>query len=452
MNKNKFRAGAAQTDITPPLGTLINGDFISHYAHTIHSPLFAKALVLEQAGRFIAIVVVDICAMARDFIDDLKAKIEAACGIKPADILIASTHTHAAGSIEVLLLGAGDLPYRKKLPNLIVEAVRQAIENITPAKVAFGAVDAPEHVVCRRYFMKEGYVPRNPVTGAIDQVKTNPFGNKKYIDRRVSTMDTSVAFMAVQSLNGKWISLLGNYSMHYVGDWENGTISADYFGEFSRSFQAGTAQEFVCMLSNGTSGDASIWDFLDPDRYPKEPFAKSKLIGSDLAAKVFAEIAGMAWKDELTLASALVNLDLGVRKPSSAELLEAKRIVETIRYEQILEINPDTLRQIYAREQVLLNEYPDTVSFPIQLLRIGDAMIGALGGEFFAETGLWLKKNSTVKNYFTVTMANGYIGYVPPAHELDRGGYETWRCRTSHLERDAEGRIRGQLLELMKKI
>ena len=102
MSKDNFSAGAAQTEITPPLGTLINGDFVPHYAHTIHDPLFAKALVLEQAGRLYGIVVVDICAMARDFIDDVKTRIEREAGIKPTDILVASTHTHASGSVETL--------------------------------------------------------------------------------------------------------------------------------------------------------------------------------------------------------------------------------------------------------------------------------------------------------------------------------------------------------------
>ena len=43
MNKKEpFRAGAAQVDITPMLGTRMNGDFISHYATSIHDPFFQK--------------------------------------------------------------------------------------------------------------------------------------------------------------------------------------------------------------------------------------------------------------------------------------------------------------------------------------------------------------------------------------------------------------------------
>src|SRR5687767_489547 len=164
-------AAAAKTDITPPLGSFINGDFITHYANSVHDPLYSKALVLRNGKATVALVVVDICIMPADFLDDIKAKIQKQEGINPEHILISSTHTHAAGSVEGILLAATDLPYRKKLSGLIITSVQKAIQQLRPAKIAFGSVDAPEHVVCRRYFMKEGFVARNPVTGGLDKVK-----------------------------------------------------------------------------------------------------------------------------------------------------------------------------------------------------------------------------------------------------------------------------------------
>ncbi|GAB3925572.1 hypothetical protein [Larkinella terrae] len=446
-----FQAGAAQVDITPPLGTLINGDFITHYARSIHDPLFAKALVLQQGDTLVALVIVDICAMPRDFLDAVKISIQEETGLLPQNVLIASTHTHAGGSIASLLLGAADLPYRQKLPGLLIESVKAALQTLRPAKIGFGAVDVPEHVVCRRFFMKEGYVARNPVSGGVDGVKTNPFGDEQQIDRRVVPVDPQVSFLAVKGADDQWISLLANYSLHYVGDWENGTITADYFGVFSneigRLLQAGPG--FVGMMSNGTSGEANIWDFLDPDRYPKAHFAKSDLIGKAIAGKVAEALQSVDWQSDPALSAQYADVEAGVRKPSAEELEAAKVLVAETYYENIQHLDMDVLRRIYAREQVLLNDYPDTNVFPVQAIRIGNGQIGALGGEFFAETGLRLKENRSP--YFTITMANGYIGYIPPAHEIERGGYETWRCRTSFLELSAEETIRTKLAELLEK-
>lgn len=450
MNPFLF-AGAAQTDITPPLGTIVNGEMVAYYAHTIHDPLYSKALVLKDDSNTIAIIMVDICVMDADFIDEVKNDIFLKTQIPPENILIAATHTHFAGSIADLLGSPCDLPYRKGLGKKIAHSLLSAMANLQPARIGLTAVDVPEHVVCRRYYMKTGYQSINPVTGKPDIIKTNPAGAEAYIDKRASEMDTQLSAIAVQSIEGKWISILGNYSMHYVGDCSNGTITADYFGVFSRHIKnfLGAGDDFVGMLSNGTSGDANIWDFIKPDRYPKGDHQKKELIGKDLAEKISQVIQTITWESHPSVSATLKKIASGVRKPTAGEVEAAGKIVANTDYRLL---NPDTpaLVNIYAREQVLLGEYPDTIEIPVQALKIGDITIGALGGEFFAETGLALKKANHAGKYFTITMANGYCGYIPPAHEIEKGGYETWRCRSSHVKEDGESLVRDTLISLTR--
>lgn len=456
QSKNKsgvLLAGAAKTDITPPLGTYINGDFVTHYARYIHDNLFAKALVLNNEETTVAIVVVDICVMPKEFVDDVKTEISSVTGIPFQNILVSCTHTHAAGSVASVYLAAADLLYTKKLPALIVRAVIQAKQNLRPAKTAFGSLDVPEHVRCRRYFMQEAYKAINPVKGTRDSIKTNPFGNGHLIDRPASKTDPQVSFLAVQDFDGNWISILANYSLHYVGDWDNGTISADYFGEFSKSLQQKlkASDNFIGIMSNGTSGDVNIWEFMPSGIYPSQSFKKSESIGNDIAEKVLRALNKIEWEENPLLAVAYEELLIEVRKPSSEELEKAKEMVTESDYEN-LQINDDGLRSIYAREQVLLNELPYKLSFPLQAIKIGNGIIGGLGGEIFAETGLWLKANSPVHNYFTIGLANGNRGYLPPSHEFKLGGYETWRSRTSKLEESAEEIVRNKQLQLLNKL
>lgn len=449
-----IKAGAAQVEITPVLGTLINGDFVSQYARFIHDPLYAKALVLQNNALTIAIAVVDICLMDKEFVDEVKGRVVLQTGIPSSHILISATHTHAAGSVTDVLLGAADLSYRKRLPALIAQAIERAHQKLAPAAIGFGSVDAPEHVLCRRYFMKEGFVAPNPATGDCDQVKTNPFGNEHLIDRPVEKMDTELSFLAVKGADGQWISVVANYSLHYVGDWESGTISADYFGVFAAEVAKGIKanKEFICMMSNGTSGDANIWDFLHPDRYPKEFFKKSEIISSDLGEKVVQALNGIEWQTHPSLAVLYTELPLRIRKPSRVQLEEAKEIVMQTDF-SCFSINDDkAIEKLYAREQLLLNEYPDEINLPIQLFKIGNGIIGALSAEFFAETGLRLKEGSPAKHYFTITLANGFFGYIPPAHEMERGGYETWRSRNSRIEEGGEEKVVNALLQQMQAI
>lgn len=448
MNHDKFQAAALKKDITPPLGTLINGEFQSRYANKIHDPLYAKSLVLQDEDTTLVFVVVDICAMQQDFLDEVKSDIQRAAGIPKSHVLISATHTHSAGAVTDLLLGHADFTYRKKLHGILVDLVVETLPRLKPARIAFGAVNAPDHVLCRRYRMSSAYKPFNPVTGGYDLVKTNPFGDEEHIVERNSVPDTQLGYLAIKGLDDAWIGLLANYSLHYVGDAERGTISADYFGVFADCLQQEWAgsDDFVAMLTNGTSGEINIWDFMNFNRYPTEMHQKSALIGKDLANKVLQDIPNLHWEEDPVLNVLYEELPVELRKPSESELASAKQIVMDTDYEHIV-LDQEGYRQVYAREQVLLAEFPDRMDFYIQSFRIGSGIIGGLGGEFFAETGLALKAAAPAGKYFTICLANDYVGYVPPAHEIALGGYETWRCRTSFLEEAAEEKIRNVLLK-----
>lgn len=445
-------AGAAQVDTTPPLGTVINGDFVPHYATNIHDPLFAKALVLQNKETSLVFVVVDICVMGQELLDLAKNRITQSLGVPASHILISSTHTHAAGAVEEVHFVQADLAYRNLLPGRICEAVEAAYKNLQPAEVAFGKVSAPEHVRCRRYFMDEEYESLNPVTGKPDRVKTNPFGVEDKIIAPVSTPDRELSFMAIRGKDGHWISVLANYGLHYVGDWENGTISADYFGYFSRALKRRLEadERFVGMMSNGTSGDVNIWDFVQPATYPKDHFAKSEFIGEDLASRLVNAVPHLVWEDQPRLAALQENLPLRRRMPTEMELEHARKIIAKGGLENLV---PDAEGwvKLYAREQLLLAEFPAELTLPIQCFQVGEGRIGALPGEIFASTGLRLKK-ALDGPYFTISLANGNVGYIPPAKELEMGGYETWRCRISNLNQEAEEEMVTCLVRVAERI
>jgi neutral ceramidase len=454
MSANIFKAGSSRVDITPPLGTRINGDFITHFATTIHDNLYARVLVLNTGSDYLAFVIVDTCIIPQEFADTTKHLISSRTGIPFEHILIASTHTHAAGSLADVHLGSIDMDYARSLPAKILAGVSAAIQNLKPARIGYAAFDAPEHVVCRRYKMKEGYTYLNPVTGKPDRVKTNPIGAEAFIDHRTATPDTELSYLAIQDLEGNWISILANYSLHYVGDWENGTISADYFGYFAHYLenQLDPAGQMTSMMTNGTSGDVNIWDFLAPERYPTELFAKSRLIGEDLAQQLIDSIGDIQWSAPSDLHALYEEVVLHVEKPDASTLHRSAELVGSTVYETIVPDHPDSIRALYAREQLLVEQFPETITCPVQAFRIGNIYVGALAGEFFAETGLALKSKANGKFYFTISMANGNIGYVPPKEQLALGGYETWKCRYRCAEVDSEQIVREVLEKLTDKL
>lgn len=456
MNGNidkSLKAGAAQTDITPPLGTRIGVDLFSHYARVIHDKLYAKSLILCQGDLIIALVVVDICIMPTDLMQQIKLAIKGSTGIPKTHIMLSCTHTHGAGDVAGLLGGAVDIAYRTRLPELVASSVAKALGRLEPVQLCHGVVSIPQHVVSRRYIMHSACQVVNPVTGKQEQVKMNPVGEEGMIVKRCGEVDPNVSFIAIRTHDDVFVSVLANYGLHYVGDWDVDTITADYYGAFARKIKTklDASEHFVGIMTHGTAGNVNIWDFLDPDRYPSVPHAKTDLIAEDLADTVVARMEDLTYESQLNLALKYLELDLPVRKPSHRSLAASEKLLRKYGFDDIVH-DEHGLSMIYAREQLLLNEYPDLHQAALQGIQIGDLTIGALGGEIFAETGLWLKEQFPENRYFTICLANSYDGYVPPAHEHKRGGYETWRARSSFLSEDAEERIRQELVTLLKDL
>ena len=110
------------------------------------------------------------------------------------------------------------------------------------------------------------------------------------------------------------------------------------------------------------------------------------------------------------------------------------------------------MADVYARETLKLAEYPDTVKLKLQAIRIGELGIVAIPCEVFTEIGLELKRRSPLKPTFTISLANGYNGYLPTPEQHELAGYETWRARSSYLEAGASPKIVEALLKLLDEV
>ena len=138
---------------------------------------------------------------------------------------------------------------------------------------------------------------------------------------------------------------------------------------------------------------------------------------------------------------------LAVRLPTEAEVAQAKEVVEEAGG-VLATLSPEE----YARETILLAEYPPQVSVKLQAIRIGELGIVSSPCETFVETGLAIKQASPLKPTFVIELANGYNGYLPTPEQHRLGGYETWRARSSYLDVDAATTVQKALLELLHEV
>src|SRR5690606_14656688 len=133
------------------------------------------------------------------------------------------------------------------------------------------------------------------------------------------------------------------------------------------------------------------------------------------------------YNDWVDLEAKQKEITVGVRKPSQEEVQRATQIMSGVSGSVM-----QTRDEIYARETVLMDEFPAQKQLIIQALRIGDLAIAAIPAEVFVEIGLEIKKKSPFKSTFSISLANGYNGYLPTPEQHKLGGYETWRARSSY--------------------
>jgi len=89
-----FKAGAATSNITPPLGMEIVGNFAPRpIAKHVHDELHVRCLVLDDGTTKLAFAVADTISLARDVWDDAKKLVHESTGIPFANMMFSGTHT-----------------------------------------------------------------------------------------------------------------------------------------------------------------------------------------------------------------------------------------------------------------------------------------------------------------------------------------------------------------------
>jgi len=451
-----LKAGVAKVNITPPYGTIINGDFLPNYANEIHDSLYARALAFDNGVQKFVFIVVDNMTLDAILDNEAKAIITRETGLTPGQIMISNTHSHSTGAVIETATVQADMSYRIYMPGRIAKAAALAMKNLQPAKVAWGHIDVPKHVSCRRWYMKPGFPMINPF-GEEEKVWMNPPIGSEFLDRPVSPTDPQVSFLAVKTIDDRWISLLANYSTHYVGGVPSNVISADYFGEIDIMLKSKlkAGNDFIGIMSNGTSGDVNTMDFKLTKNYPSGDYEKINVIAHEITDSIVKVLKNVKYAENPEFRVLNGESVIARRQPSPELLKWATDRVRTTEFTKLgtADKTSDDIKSLYALDIVKLDFYePSSYTLLLQAIRIGDGAIGTLPGEIFSETGLNLKKNSPFKFYFTISHANGQFGYVPPAEQFKLGGYETWLCSGSLLEVNAAEKLEQALTTLVKSL
>ncbi|MCX7967978.1 MAG: neutral/alkaline non-lysosomal ceramidase N-terminal domain-containing protein [Armatimonadetes bacterium] len=428
-----MKVGFAQSDITPPVGAVIPGDFRKRISTGIHDPLHATACVISEEKTTVAIVSVDALSVKRSLVESARNLAQSRCGIPAQNILIAATHTHCGGPIANAFECEADEDYCSFVVEKIAEAIVKAWENKGDAEVGIAVGHENRIAFNRRFVMKNGRHQTHPGKGNPDIV------------RPAGPTDPDVKVIAFKSKDGKMLGSIVNFACHctVMGGTE---FSADYPFYLSETLRKEFGEHCLTVFLQGASGDVTQV----ANTLPREPEFGEKWawrIGTRLGGEVIKTVALMDFVDTAPLQIAQSHVRLARRHVPEKMLEEAKLVLSD-------DGVPDVER-IYAREIVLLAEELKKQPFveaETQVIAIGRSAIVAIPGELFCQFGLDIKRASPFPTTLIATCANGMVGYLPTPDAFKGGGYEVRLARSSQLMPDAGDQLVGEALQLLQSL
>lgn len=446
-----LRVGAAVVDVSPPqLPVLVNGGFLSRTADRIHTPVNARAIVIDGGDERIAIVVVDSCMLPRPLLDEAKQLAAGRTEIAADRMLISATHTHSAPSCMGALGTDADPAYVSFLRHRLADAVVAAEDNLQPAEVGWGTGDAAGFTAVRRWVRRSDRIETDPFGNPTVQANMHAAKDREDVTGPSGPEDPELSMIAFRAAgSGRPLAVLANFSMHYFGDR---AISADYFGLFCDGFadrivgepENGEKPPFVAVLSHGCSGDIWRRDYSVSPAARRDPTIAEYTGGLiDIAESIHKSID---YRADVELAMAESRMRLDYRVPDRQRLEWARRIVD-----EMGDRLPENRAEVYAREQLILHERQDT-EIVLQAIQLGDIAIATTPNETYAITGLKLKAKSPLASTMVIELAGGGDGYIPPPAQHQLGGYNTWPARTAGLEVTAEPKITSACLRLLETV
>jgi hypothetical protein len=241
LTKEAVQAGFARVSITPALNepedNYIEGKFtrvpLAGYsarkglpAEGIHDSVYVKAVALKAGNNTLVFISTDLLIMPPNITDMVSAQLLKE-GIKRKQLIFSATHTHSGiggwgpGFIGSQFAGKENKEIVKWIVLQFTKAVKEAIEDLKPARIGTGSFNAENHT------------------------------NNRTI-RKTGTKNNDFSFIALEQ-TGHRKAIIGSYSAHATTlEADNMEISADYPGYWARKTEEASAD--IAMFFAGSMG------------------------------------------------------------------------------------------------------------------------------------------------------------------------------------------------------
>lgn len=434
-----LKVGSAQVNITPPVGTVLVGQWVARKSIGINDELFASAMVLDNGKTRLALVSCDVLSIGNTTKRAIRDIVGQETDIPPEHLFLCATHTHTGPAIVSALGTNADPAYTEQFIKLVAGAVKMAADRLEDADIGYGSGDGSGWAFPRRYWMKDGTVRMHPRKGDENIVRVQ------------GEADPQLNVLYVKNRAGKMTAILVNFACHSTVVGGDSIISADYPGAIRDVIKKVESEDTVVLYANGACGNVCQIDVENPNRN-EHGHAWRERMGLGLAAEALKVMAASDIADtKIQMEIRHEILPIPIRDIPQDRLEEARKFFAN----RPLDPPPTVREEIVHRELMLLQrerEKDPNASAELMAIRIGDAAIIGIPAEFFAELGLQIKASSPWHPTFVVELANGCVGYIPTAEAFTGGGYETDLVRSSKLVPEAGEMVVQKAVQLLREL
>jgi hypothetical protein len=413
-----FQVGVARRKITPPPTVELAGlgYYLNRTGDRIRDDLNATALVIGNDDDSVVLVALDLMYNDAAFTKTVRDQAVAHTKLRPEAICVNFSHSHNAPTAG-LIIGAGqrDQAYLDFAANAAAAAIVEAWQTRRPARLQVGHSEL--------------------------------LGMTFNRTREGGPVDTRVSALRADDLDGRPIAVAVNFHSHCTAHMESDlrAVSRDWPGELADQIEAALPGATALYLQ-GTCGDVNFRrEFNGTERRFEPARALTKAVLEALKRARPVETAGIdfvsriislptrrwtreevrrdreeglhrlktgdttGWLDGV--ARVCVNLPerLPLRYGGSVE----KAVAAVSRF--AVEWTDRILPELYTR--------PETLECEVQAFRFGDVYLAANPSELFATIGLEVRHQWTSQDLFMLGYANGSVGYLPDAYDIERGSY-----------------------------
>jgi hypothetical protein len=434
-----LQAGFARVDVTPPMGSPVDGYFKDRVANGVLDPIQLNALAISDGEHRAVMIAGDFLGVEIFHVAAIKELITHRTGFKNEEIFLSATHSHT--SVFVREKPAENLPqeYINLLYRKYADAAQMALDDLADAKMYTAEQETAKPIgFVRRYRLSDGRVATNPGSSVLPLVTG-----------RCDESDDTVRVLRFCREGKKDITLV-NFSTH--PDVIGGTCySADWPG-FVRRFVEAEHPDTHCLQFTGTEGDSNHVDFLKPkeERFPHgSGYAHSRYMGRMIADAVNAVWDHMTAHADGALQTKQTSVFVRSNTVGEEKYDECKKIY-TDYYAGKLDYKPTGEQLAFARRVIHIRENMSIYrELPIGVIGIADVRIVTFAGEPFTAYGESTRALTGGKFTLTLALTNGYQGYLPHARAFAQGGYEAANSHfTPTLQKQAMAAVEQALKEM----